>query len=814
MGKTRIELHAHSKLSHSYGIEELSSYIEYALYDNANAMAITDLNTLVSLPNFYEECNYYGDFKPIFGLETLYENDEKEELSGFINEISIIALNKVGLTNMNKILSSALNDSLGIVRTSVINKCRKNILLGYSFLSKNSFMPCDKVLKEIMNDFDYIEVLPPSYYNWENAHEEITRIINLAKELGKIVVAVSNAHFVDSEFVREAYQVLSSTGLKININSHLFKFLSTDEMLKEFNFLTDEESYEIVVTNTNMIAEAVESFSVLPNKLSIPEDDELKGSSLKIGSIRKELVDIVYENLHKIYGENPDEIIMKRLTNELNIIHKYKYDFIFYMAHVITKKARLDNRSFGIRGTVSSSLVANLLNLVDINPLPAHYICPECKYHKFIDSTLIGNDLKNKKCPHCHNKLLKDGYNLYSELLFGTKGDKKPIIDFNFAPDYHKEIIDYCINIFGKENCYHLINFSTTYYNEALTICSQFFEGKLEKEDIEYIAKLLTGVFKKEYVIPHGIVYIPKNISCFDVAPVKKVGEYKALYHEAYTIGDNLFKINLLSHNDYGRLDEMMNHAKKHSPNFKYDNLLDIPLDDKEVYKLFNSVRKMGFNKKTFLYNNSTAGIPDFTNNFTREILDILKPEDFDELVRVSALSHGTNVWVDNGQKLFEGNGSFSKVPLKKLITTREDIFKHLLDSGIERETASDITKYVTFGKAYNNKEHWSDYKELMRAYKISEWFIHSCEQIRYLFSRAQTISYVQLSVRIAWFKLYEPKTFYTVLLKDKKELLELSSSELIDRYLKLDYDNDDILYIELILESRNRGIFLTKEEI
>ena len=735
----------------------------------------------------------------------------------FGDHICLLAKNQTGYKNLFKIISDSLTvhmyNSKARALDEVIDKYHEGVLVGSACINGEIFETAlNRSYDELLNKmkfYDYVEVQPISVY----AHlklgtyldpdyrlqEAIKKIIKAADELGKIVVATSDCHYVNPEEQKYRDIYLRTKGLG-GTRHPLEKFpgmtkqhlRTTDEMLEEFSFLDKDLAYEIVVTNTNKIADMVEAVQVFPKGLFDPADDEFK-DSLGVPSIEAELIRMVNENAHRLYGDELPLIVKERLDKELNSIVSNKFCSVYYMAHILVKKSLEDGYLVGSRGSVGSSFVATMMNITEVNPLSPHYRCPRCKFSSFkmneeekekygirpieidlqeklkdVDS---GFDLPDAICPICGTPLKKDGHDIPFETFLGFKGDKVPDIDLNFSGEYQGKAHAFIRDVMGYDNAFRAGTLQTvadkTAYGYVLGYCETN-NLSMRKAEKERIANIIQGVKRTTGQHPGGIVVVPKRIEIYDVTPIQypsddTTNEFRTTHFEYHSFESNLLKLDILGHDDPTIIRYLMNYVNDHPQDFPFNRAQDIPVDDPNVYKIFGSTEVLKVTPDQILSEVGSLAIPEFGTDFVRQMLIDTKPKHFAELVKISGLSHGTNVWLNNAKDLVSGKkADYGKIQFSSIIGCRDDIMVDLMYMGLEPSMAFKIMEFVRKGKPKKEPANWVTHVEYMRNHGVPEWYIWSCGQIEYMFPKAHATAYVLMALRIAWFKVYRPLLFYS----------------------------------------------------
>jgi DNA polymerase-3 subunit alpha (Gram-positive type) len=521
---------------------------------------------------------------------------------------------------------------------------------------------------------------------------------------------------------------------------------TTDEMLKNaMEIFNDEQiSKQIVIDNPKLIADKIEEIVPLKKKLNPPN----------IENADNEVRETTYKRAHEIYGEELPEIVEKRIERELDSIIKHGYSVLYLMAERIVKKSNEDGYLVGSRGSVGSSMVAYLMGITEVNPMPPHYICPKCKKSKFFTKGEYGSgyDLPDKKCDQCDVKMIKNGQDILFETFMGFEGDKVPDIDLNFSGEYQSRAHKYVEKMFGEDHVFKAGTISTVAEKTALEYARKYSETAdfVRQCEQQRIAKAITGVKRTTGQHPGGLMIVPKEFEIFDFTPIQfpandTKSDVQTTHFDYHVIHDDLVKLDALGHDDptFIRMLEDLTGL----------DALKIPMDDKDTMSLFSSTRALKIDLKSELDTTVGAlGIPEFGTNFVRRMLEDTKPNTFAELVRISGLSHGTNVWAGNAENIINRGDA----TLNEVISCRDDIMNYLIHKGADPKKSFFIMENVRKGKGLNPED-----EQLMKEVNVPKWFLESCKIISYLFPKAHAAAYVSMAFRIAWFKVHRPLAFY-----------------------------------------------------
>lgn len=689
------------------------------------------------------------------------------------HHITLLAKNQTGIKNLYKIVSDAHVEHFyraPRILKSVLEKYREGIVIGsaceagvvYDAVKRRV---SDDEMKKIIDLYDYIEVMPIDNNRFmidngevedEDELKEINRrLIETAKKFGKIPVATGDVHFLDRHEAILRRVLKYSQGFKLDDKETMLHFRTTDEMLEEFSYLGKELAYEVVVENTNKIADMIEEVKPIPDETYPPV---IEGSD-------KELREMCYRKAISIYGDPLPEIVKRRLDRELNSIIGNGYAVMYIIAQKLVTKSLSDGYLVGSRGSVGSSFAATMSDITEVNPLPAHYVCPneDCKYSYFYEIGEYGSgvDLEDKNCPKCGTKLIKNGHDIPFEVFLGFEGDKEPDIDLNFSGVYQPTIHKYTEELFGKGHVYRAGTIGTVAEKTAFGYARKYVEENdinVPGAEILRLAEGCTGVKRTSGQHPGGVMVIPDYKDVYDFTPI----QYPAndvncgvitTHFDYHSISGRILKLDILGH-DGPTIIRMLE-------DITGIKITDIPLDDPETMSLFTSTKALGVEPEDIDCEIGCLAIPEFGTKFVRQMLLDTKPSTFAELVRISGLSHGTDVWVNNAQDLVREN----IVGLKDVISTRDDIMNYLIFKGLPPKMSFTIMESVRKGRGLK-----PEHEEAMRENDVPEWYIGSCKKIKYMFPKAHAVAYVMTSFRIAYCKVHYPEAFYATYFTTKVE--------------------------------------------
>ncbi|MGL5021108.1 MAG: PolC-type DNA polymerase III, partial [Mycoplasmatales bacterium] len=760
--------------------------------------------------------------KEIFNLEDINTSNDINKTRG--NHNLIYVKEQGGLRNIYELVSDANTSDYQMqprIIKSNLNRLRNHLIYVGAGCSKSevvdSYMNHSKEqFENTIAQFDYVEVLPLSQYyelinnesfdGIEQVRQMVRQIYKTANKLGVPVIANGNVHYIEPNLsiIKEVLvgkdfkpnkvkkddngneQPVDKIKFKKWMNDSKIKngdqyFKTTSEMLEEFKFLGDDIANEIVITNTNKLADSTEVLKIIPDDLYTPE----------IPGVDEKLISMVYEKAHNIYGDELPDIVTKRLEKEINSITKYGFSVIYYISYKLVKYSLDHGYLVGSRGSIGSSLVATFMDITEINPLAPHYACPKCRYNEFIldGSCGSGYDLPKKSCPTCDVEMTRDGQDIPFETFLGFEGDKVPDIDLNFSGDFQALAHDFVRakeimgddELFDFDHAFRAGTIGTIAEKTAYAYIANYFDlldKPARKTDINYYIKYCEGIKRTTGQHPGGIIVVPQHRDIYEFTPIQypaddKKSPWRTTHFDFHSIHDNLLKLDILGHDDPTMLKKLKDMTGIDPVN--------VDITDPKVMELFTSTESLNVTPNQIKCDLGTMGVPEFGTEFVMEMLQDTKPTTFAELVQISGLSHGTDVWRNNAQDLID-NGTCI---LKDVIGCRDDIMVYLMYQGLDPLLSFNIMEDVRKGKGLK-----PEMITAMKECNVPQWYIDSCLKIKYMFPKAHAAAYVLMALRIAYFKVYYPLHYYSAYfgsrVSDFDAVSMIQGSEALNRKIKL----------------------------
>ena len=771
----RVELHLHSQMSQLDAITPVKDLINRAAKWGHKAVALTDHGVVQGFPEAQDvseglKKKQDKDIKILYGIEAYLIAEERMDAKGLLDykncdtfHAVILVRNQTGLKNLYRIVSeSHLNYFYKKPRIpwSLFSKYREGLIIGTACEAGELFQailrnrPEEEIIR-IAERYDYLEIQPTGNNGFlvregrvadeEGLKDLNRRIVALGDKMGKPVVATCDVHFLDPDdaVYREILQ--TGQGYKDASRQAPIFLRTTEEMLEEFAYLGEEKAYEVVVTNTVAIADSIEKVIPIPSGTFPPhiegaEDDIKRMSEEKVASL---------------YGEPLPELVRARVDRELGSIIKNGFSVMYMIAQKLVKKSLDEGYLVGSRGSVGSSFVAYLIGITEVNSLPAHYRCGHCLFSEFFekDKTIgCGFDLPEKNCPRCGQPLIKDGYDIPFETFLGFDGDKEPDIDLNFSGEYQPRAHKYTEELFGEGYTFRAGTIATIAEKTAFGFVKKYLDEKNvvgTRAEIERLASGCTGIKRTTGQHPGGVMVVPHNKEIYDFCPIQRPADDTGsniitTHFDYHSISGRILKLDILGHDDPTviRMLEDLTGVDAQS----------IPIGEKKTMGIFSSTEPLEVSPESIDSLVGTFGVPEFGTKFVRQMLVDTMPSTFAELIRISGLSHGTDVWLNNAQELVRAGVT----GLAEVISTRDDIMVYLMKNDLPPLTAFKIMESVRKGKGLSPEQ-----EELMKDKGVPDWYIQSCKKIKYMFPKAHAAAYVMMAFRIAWFKVYYPEAFY-----------------------------------------------------
>ena len=853
----RVELHLHTNMSDMDGMTSADKLVKRAISWGHPAIAITDHGNAQGYPDAMKGKGK-DDIKLIYGVEGYLIDDignpdtPWEKLPRY--HIILLVQNKVGLKNLYKLISLSHTKyfhARPCIPRSKLNELREGIILGSAceageLIKAILFEKSDEEILKIADYYDYLEIQPDGNnkfmidshsdpmaknpdrnkeYNHIKTLEDIRninrKIIHIGDKLGKLVCATGDVHFMDPEDAAFRAILMAGKGFDDADNQAPLYFKTTEEMLDEFAYLGEDTAYEVVVTNTNKIADMIEQVRPIPEGTFQPS----------IPGAEEELRQICWDKAKEWYGDPVPEYVADRLTRELESIIKHGFAVLYIIAQKLVWDSEAHGYHVGSRGSVGSSFVATMAGISEVNPLAPHYRCPQCKHSEFFLHGEYGSgfDMPPKNCPHCDIPMVRDGHEIPFETFLGFHGDKAPDIDLNFSGDYQGNAHRYTEELFGRDHVFKAGTIATVADKTAYGYVKKYLEerGKVvTRAEEDRLTKGCTGIKRTTGQHPGGMVVVPNEFDVYDFTAVQfpandTSSDMETTHFDFHFLHDTILKLDILGH-DVPTL-------YKHLEDMTGIPVMDVDVCDPKIVSLCTSPEALGLTPDDIGVETGTLSIPEMGTDFVRGMLVEAQPKCFSDLLQISGLSHGTDVWLGNAQELIkDGTCTISEV-----IGTRDSIMTYLMHKGLDSGLAFNIMEKTR--KGIVAKVGFPEgAEEAMKACNVPQWYMDSCRKIKYMFPKAHAAAYVIAALRLGWYKIYKPTEYYTAFLtvrggdldavtvcqgRDavKRKMVELHgplNAEPKDRKPMTTKEKDQFTALQVVNEMMARGVELLPVDI
>lgn len=797
----RVELHLHTNMSAMDGMTSAKELVSRAIAWGHKAIAITDHGVVQAFP---EACNTAAKagIKIIYGMEGyLVDDDAFYDDYGFgvddeipaeyiekvraekTYHIIIIAKNTQGLKNLYKLITDS-NLKFFKRRPRIprhrLMQLREGLIVGSACEAGELYralvdQKSDEDVLRIASFYDYLEIQPNGnnafmlrsqderyerFKTVEDLENVDRQIIHIADKLGKMVVATCDVHFIDPGNAVFREILMTSMGFSDASQQAPLYFRTTDEMLAEFAYLGEETAKEVVITNPNKIADLCESGMTPFPRGTFPPS--LEGAD-------EDLTRICWERTKRDYGDPVPENVAQRLEKELKSIISNGFGVLYMIAQKLVQNSEEHGYYVGSRGSVGSSFVAHAAGISEVNPLPPHYVCTKCKHSEFFTNGEVGSgyDLPPKNCPNCGIPMHRDGHDIPFETFLGFKGDKQPDIDLNFSGEYQFYAHRYTEELFGIDHTFKAGTIGTIADKTAYGFVKKWLEVKgitVNRAEEDRLTKGCTGVKRTTGQHPGGMVVVPASNDAEDFTPIQHPaddvsGGLRTTHFDFHSLHDTILKLDNLGH-DVPTL-------YRHLEDSTGINVFDVDICDPKLYELLTSPEPLGVTAEEIGCETGTLSLPELGTPFVRGMLMEAKPKNFSDMLQISGLSHGTDVWLGNAQELIK-NGTCT---ISEVIGTRDNIMVYLMHKGLEPDMAFKIMEIVRKGNA--TKLLTEAHIKAMKEHNVPDWYIDSCMKIKYMFPKAHAAAYVSAAMRLAWYKVYKPTEYYATYMTVRGEDLD-----------------------------------------